>query len=144
MSLVSCKCVVSYLITFFPRLFNLPIPILTFTIVNLSFLLTRAFVCLLCTCWNHLNLSFLVLSTTKITHTLSQVALFLILSLVCPHIHLNILLSYSGHQVLGGQHSAPSLSISPFSWISDPRFLGMTRVSILTSTSKTCTLNILS
>lgn len=45
------------------------------------------------TCLNYLGLTFLILSTTEVIPTLSQISLFLILCLqVSPHIHLNILI----------------------------------------------------
>lgn len=59
-----------------------------------------------------------ILSTTEATPTLSQISSLMILSiLVCPHIHLSILISatsiFQKWKFLIGQHSAPTKLVQP-------------------------------
>lgn len=94
-SLISSRCTRSCMSSYFPQFFVLFLPFPTpATIGYHSHLLTRASTLFLFICPIHLSLAFLTLSNTKITPTLSQIFSFLILSLlVCPYIHLNILIS---------------------------------------------------
>ncbi|MFS7919031.1 hypothetical protein Hanom_Chr03g00208141 [Helianthus anomalus] len=72
---------------------GLPLPLLPST-VRVSTTLTGVVVCLRFTCPNHLNLPSLILSDILATPNLSLKTSFLIRSnLVCPHIHLSILIS---------------------------------------------------
>jgi len=66
---------------------------------RLSHLFNRASMHLLCTCPNNLNIILLIFSTTEVTTIISKTTSFLIISqLVCPHIHLKILISATCHR----------------------------------------------
>ncbi|MFS7953355.1 hypothetical protein Hanom_Chr07g00617571 [Helianthus anomalus] len=72
---------------------GLPLPLLP-SKVRVSITLTGAVVSLRFTCPNHLNLPSLIFSDILATPNLSLKTSFLIRSnLVCPHIHLSILIS---------------------------------------------------
>ncbi|MFS8013648.1 hypothetical protein Hanom_Chr14g01335501 [Helianthus anomalus] len=80
--------------------------------VRSSTALTGTVNCLLFTCPNHLNLPSFILSEIVASPNLSLKSLFLIRSsLVCPHIHLNILISATSIlrscAFLMDQHSVP-------------------------------------
>lgn len=93
MSSVTCSCIISCLITSPQYFFGLPLPLLKPYITNFLHLLTNASTYLLFTCPNHLSFAFLNLPTTDAIPTFIWISSFLILLLlVWPHIHLNILI----------------------------------------------------
>ncbi|MFS8031458.1 hypothetical protein Hanom_Chr17g01546161 [Helianthus anomalus] len=93
MSSKRCKSSKSCLIRSSQVIFGLPLLLLPST-VSVSTILIGSVICLLLTCPNHLNLPSLILSEIQATPNLTLKTSFLILSnLVCPHIHLSILIS---------------------------------------------------
>ncbi|MFS7938706.1 hypothetical protein Hanom_Chr05g00442941 [Helianthus anomalus] len=93
MSSKRCKSSKSCLIRSSQVIFDLPLLLLP-SIVSVSTVLIGSVVCLLLTCLNNLNLPSLILSEILATRNLSPKTPFLILSnLVCPHIHLSILIA---------------------------------------------------
>ncbi|MFS7916751.1 hypothetical protein Hanom_Chr03g00181011 [Helianthus anomalus] len=93
MSPKRCKSSKSFLIRSSQVIFGLPLLLLPST-VSVSTILIGSVIYLLLTCPNHLNLPSLILSEIQTTPNPALKTPFLILSnLVCPHIHLNILIS---------------------------------------------------
>uniref|UniRef100_A0A0V0IPI0 Putative ovule protein n=1 Tax=Solanum chacoense TaxID=4108 RepID=A0A0V0IPI0_SOLCH len=72
----------------------LPLPLIKQTYVSLPHFHNDRSTHLLFTYPNHLNLTYLILFTAKVSLILSQISSFIFLSLlVCPNIHLNIIIS---------------------------------------------------
>ncbi|MFS7976605.1 hypothetical protein Hanom_Chr10g00894371 [Helianthus anomalus] len=111
MSSESCNSSKSCLICSSHVSLGLSLPLLPST-VRVSTTLTGVVVSLRFTCPNHLNLSSLIFSDILATLNLSLKTTFLIRSnLVCPHIHLSILISATSilrvFVFLIAQHSVP-------------------------------------
>lgn len=115
MSSVRWNCVMSCLITFPQYFFGLSLPLLKLSIGNRSHLRNGS-VHLLITCSNNFNHTSLMLCSTEVTPTLTQISSFIIISLlVYLHIHCNILIFdtfiFYMWQLLTGQHSFPQIII---------------------------------